>query len=101
MTVLQVHNFYQAPGGEDRVYEAEGELLTRHGHKVAHYTVHNDAVSSMSPLNLGIRTIWNQNAYTEVRNVLRERKPDVVHAHNTFPLISPALHHAAAAEQIP
>lgn len=101
MTVLQVHNFYQEPGGEDRVYEAESELLTRYGHNVARYTVHNDAVRSMSRLNLGIRTTWNQNTYTEIRSVLRKRKPDIVHAHNTFPLISPALHYAAAAEQIP
>lgn len=101
MTVLQVHNFYREPGGEDRVYEAEGELLTRYGHNVARYTMHNDAVRSMSRLNLGIRTTWNQNTYTEVRTVIRERKPDIVHAHNTFPLISPALHYAAAAEQIP
>jgi glycosyltransferase involved in cell wall biosynthesis len=101
MTVLQVHNFYRVPGGEDRVYEAESELLTRHGHKVARYAVHNDAAGRMSALNIGIRAIWNQNTYREVRTVLREHKPDIVHAHNTFPLISPALHYAAAAEQIP
>jgi len=101
MKVLQVHNFYQQPGGEDQVYDAERELLTRHGHEVIRYAVHNDAIRNMSALELGIRTIWSRKSYLAVRETLREHKPDIVHAHNTFPLISPALHHAAGAEQVP
>ncbi len=101
MKVLQVHNFYQQPGGEDQVYEAERELLLRHGHEVIRYAVNNDAAKDIPALELGIRTVWNRQSYAAIRDVLREQKPDIVHAHNTFPLVSPALHHAAAAEQIP
>ena len=101
MKVLQVHNFYQQPGGEDQVYDAERELLTRHGHEVIRYAVHNDAIRNMSALELGIRTIWSRKSYLAVRETLREHRPDIVHAHNTFPLISPAIHHAAGAEQVP
>ena len=33
-TILQVHNFYQLPGGEDTVIENERRLLEKHGHRV-------------------------------------------------------------------
>jgi glycosyltransferase involved in cell wall biosynthesis len=101
MKVLQVHNCYQHAGGEDQVYEAECSLLRSRGHEVLRYTAKNDAVSDMSRIGAGIRTIWNRETYTLVSNLLRKEKPDVVHAHNTFPLISPALHYAVAAQRIP
>lgn len=101
MKILQVHNFYRQPGGEDQVYKFESELLERHGHQVIRYTAHNDAIEQMSPIGAGLRTIWNHNTYRIVRELLQRERPDVVHAHNTFPLISPAFHHAVAAHRIP
>ena len=32
--ILQVHNFYQIPGGEDVVVRNEKRLLEEHGHTV-------------------------------------------------------------------
>ena len=32
--ILQIHNFYQIPGGEDVVVRNEKRLLEEHGHKV-------------------------------------------------------------------
>lgn len=101
MKILQVHNFYRQPGGEDQVYKSESELLERHGHEVIRYTAHNDALEQMSALGAGLRTIWNHKTYGAVRELLQRERPDVVHAHNTFPFISPALHHAVAADRIP
>ena len=37
MTILQVHNFYQIPGGEDTVVENERRLLEEQGHRVVRY----------------------------------------------------------------
>ncbi len=101
MKVLQVHNFYQQPGGEDQACEAEAELLAYYGHEVIRYAVHNDSIRNMSALDAGIRAIWNRASYTAITNLLRQHKPDIVHVHNTFPLISPALHHAVAAQHVP
>ena len=42
MRILIVHNYYQRPGGEDRVFESEAALLEAHGHVVLRYSVHND-----------------------------------------------------------
>ncbi len=101
MRILQVHNFYRQPGGEDRVFAAECDLLERYGHEVIRYTAHNESLAQISRLTAGIRTIWNQNTYDETRDLIRQQRPDVAHAHNTYPLISPAFHHAVAAERIP
>lgn len=101
MRVLQVHNFYQQPGGEDQVYAAEAELLARHGHAVIQYSVHNDAVESMPAIGLATRTLWNFTTHREVSALIARESPEVIHAHNTFPIVSPALYYAAAANGIP
>lgn len=101
MKVLQVHNFYRQPGGEDRVFESESELLKRYGHDVIPYTADNQSLDHISHLGAGIRTIWNRDTYNQVLDLLRQERPDIVHAHNTFPLISPALYYAVAAHCIP
>ncbi len=101
MKVVQVHNLYQQQGGEDEVCAAEYGLLADRGHQVVQYLIHNDAIEDMSAVDLAVRTIWNNNTYREIRNLLRAERPDVVHAHNTFPLVSPSLYYAAAAEGVP
>ncbi len=41
-------------------------------------------------------TPWNLRAAAEVRREVKRFRPDIVHAHNTFPLLSPAVFPAAA-----
>lgn len=101
MTILLVHNRYQRPGGEDQVFEAEGELLRAHGHKVVPYEVHNDAVEGMGRLALVLRTLWNRDTVRAVRALIRTHRPDVVHCHNTFPLISPSVFWACRRAGVP
>jgi glycosyltransferase involved in cell wall biosynthesis len=45
--------------------------------------------------------VWNQALYRSIRERIRKSRPDVVHVHNTLPLISPSVFHAAHAEQTP
>ena len=101
MRILQVHNFYQQAGGEDRVLQAEEELLTANGHEVFQYTVHNDAVNAMPDWSLGLKTIWNGDTYAAVRRRMAEQGIALAHVHNTLPLISPAVYYAAAAQRVP
>jgi glycosyltransferase involved in cell wall biosynthesis len=101
MRILQVHNFYQQPGGEDRVVAAEQALLSRNGHEVFQYTVHNDAVNNMPVVALGIKTMWNGATYQNVRRLVAEKAIDIMHVHNTLPLISPSVYYAARAENLP
>jgi glycosyltransferase involved in cell wall biosynthesis len=104
MKVLTVHNFYQQPGGEDVVFEAERRLLSRHGHDVVVFEEHNDSIQTDSifrSFNLAARTIWSQGSYDKLVDVIRRCRPDVAHFHNTFPLISPAAYHACRKTGVP
>ncbi len=101
MKLLLVHNSYQQPGGEDQVFSSECELLTSHGHEVARYTAHNDAVKQLNKLNLAFRTSWSRTTYREMRAVLQREGPQIVHVHNTLPLLSPAVYYAARDARVP
>lgn len=65
------------------------------------FTVHNAEVAKVGTLALGIRTVWNHAMYRRIRSLIRARHPDVLHVHNTLPLLSPAVYHAASAEGVP
>jgi glycosyltransferase involved in cell wall biosynthesis len=110
--ILQVHNFYRQAGGEDAVVSAEKNALEECGHEVIPYYRRNEEeiaaddtrkrIASVCALvRTSLQTLWNRQTYREVRRLLRDRRPDVVHCHNIFPLISPAIYWACQAENIP
>ena len=101
MNTLLVHNHYKLAGGEDAVFAAEARLLEAHAECVIRYTAHNDDVGELSSLALATSTVWNQGHYRALREILRRERPEVMHVHNTLPLISPAAYYAARAEGVP
>jgi len=100
-TVLVAHNHYRQPGGEDQVFSAESDLLETNGHRVIRYTVHNDTIEKLSKRQVATNTLWNNHVYKELRHLIRMHGVEVVHLHNTLPLLSPAAYYAARAEQVP
>ncbi len=96
MKVLIAHNAYQQRGGEDAVVEAEATLLRSHGHEVTEYRRHNDELAAMGRAQAALGTLWSTRTRAELATLLRTERPDVLHVHNTFPLISPSLYWAAA-----
>jgi glycosyltransferase involved in cell wall biosynthesis len=102
--VLLVHNTYQQPGGEDVVFEQERRLLADAGHAVITYCRSNWEIERLAPgarLALSYRTIWNEPARREVLALLGRERPDVVHVHNTFVMISPSIFSACQEAGIP
>jgi glycosyltransferase involved in cell wall biosynthesis len=95
VNVIVVHNFYQQPGGEDQVFADETALLESRGHRVFRYTVHNDAINQTHALTIAGRSIWNRAAHAELRNLVIQQRANIVHFHNTFPMLSPAVYDAA------
>ena len=95
MRILICHNFYQQPGGEDEVFRSETALLKDAGHDVATLEVRNDEVSEIGKLGLARRTIWNSDSRKRVAESARSHRAEVVHFHNTFPLLSPAAYAGA------
>ena len=101
MRILQVHNFYQQPGGEDQVYLAEFNLLQQHGDIVEQHSVHNDSIKGESKVEVALQTIWNRDSYARFGNAIERFRPDVIHCHNTFPIVSPAIYYAAHRAGVP
>jgi glycosyltransferase involved in cell wall biosynthesis len=104
MKVMLVHNRYRQPGGEDAVFDAERDLLLSAGDSVIEYTRSNDAISPDgfgSRSRLAISTVWSRESYSAIREAIRCGQPDVVHFHNTFPLISPAAYYACQESDVP
>ncbi|MBV1776598.1 glycosyltransferase family 4 protein [Burkholderiaceae bacterium DAT-1] len=99
--ILIIHNQYQHKGGEDSVVENEIALLTERGHDVRIYTRDNHEISMHGKIALAINTIWSNKAYSEVSYEIGDFKPDIIHAHNTFPLISPSIYWLAHKSNIP
>jgi glycosyltransferase involved in cell wall biosynthesis len=99
--ILQVHNFYQQTGGEDLVVADEARLLEARGDEVVRHTIHNDQVSALSSVSLAQRTIWSQPAYRDIRAAIARHQPQLLHVHNTLPLLSPSVYYAASAEGVP
>lgn len=96
--VLIVHNYYQIPGGEDTVVANEKKMLEENGHKVFMYTRHNNEIKDkglIGKLLLPFETIYSLKTSKEIKKVIKENKIDVVHIHNTLPLISPSVYSAA------
>lgn len=101
MKILLAHNFYGsgAPSGENQVYEAEKALLQSRGHEVAEFTRHSDEIRGQGlwgAIKGAAATPWNPWAVRAIRQMVAYFRPDVVHVHNTFPLLSPAIFHALA-----
>ena len=63
--------------------------------------MHNREVDGMNRLALAAGTLWRRVEAARIRQLIRRQRPDVVHFHNTFPLISPAAYYAAQAEGVP
>lgn len=101
MKILVAHNAYQHRGGEDAVVEAEIALLRGYGHEVEIYHQHNDALNGMPRAAAAVNAVWSQDSAREVDALCDRFQPDVIHAHNTFPLISPSLYWVASRRGLP
>ena len=101
MRILSVHNYYKQRGGEDQSFEAEASMLEKYGCQVFNYKVHNSLIKRRDLLTLTQSTLWNKIIYNQLLKIIKKDKPDIIHFHNTFPLVSPSAYYAAKAESIP
>ena len=93
MKILIVHNRYQQRGGEDSVADDEVALLRAGGHDVATVFVSNDSIATFADkARAAIDVADSPLVRNLVLDAVRRHEPDVVHVHNFFPLISPAVH---------
>lgn len=101
LKIIFAHNTYQHRGGEDSVVEAEIVLLRSHGHEVVTYFRHNDDIAAMTHISAAQQTLWSSRTTSELAELIHSFRPDIIHAHNTFPLMSPSLYWGAERAGIP
>lgn len=100
MKILAVHNFHRkgSASGDDQVFKSETALLEQHGHTVIRYTVSNDEfdnAGAFGKLMNAFGMLWSFKNYWNVKRLCESEKPDVVHIHTFFPLLSPSILYAA------
>lgn len=96
--ILLIHNYYgkESPSGENNVFEAEHQLLLSHGHEIETFVKESDTIRSqkyLGPVIGALTTPWSRVSRNELKLRIERFKPDIIHAHNTFPLISPSIFH--------
>jgi glycosyltransferase involved in cell wall biosynthesis len=106
MKVLIVHNRYRtsAPSGEDAAVRNEQRMLETRGVEVTTFERCNDDIDDSSlhaKALLAAGTIWSQRSRSDLGRVLRQVRPDIVHVHNTFSILSPSIYGACKAAGIP
>jgi glycosyltransferase involved in cell wall biosynthesis len=98
MRVLLLHSRYLsgAASGENQVVADEARLLRDAGHEVWVHAPTTTAAAMVDRLRAGGSAVWSASAARAVARAVRRRGVDVVHVHNLFPNLSPAVLRAAA-----
>ena len=106
MKVLLVHNKYRssAPSGEDEAVDNERRMLKSRGVAVVSFDRCNDDIDESSwkaKASLALNTVWSRESRLQLRVAVRHVRPDIVHIHNTFSLLSPSVYGACKQEGVP
>lgn len=101
MRVLIVHERYRQRGGEDAVVEAECRLLRQQGVTVELLTKDNAEITGNGSLALAAKALWSPEGFALARAAIARARPDVLHVHNSFPLLSPSIYDAARRMGVP
>jgi glycosyltransferase involved in cell wall biosynthesis len=104
MRVLILHNRYVLAGGEDEDVRLQTKVLREDGHEVSVLEKDNRAIADLSPLDkiaLFFNAVGHARVIGEVETAIKDFHPDVVHAHNTWPLWTPAVYGAAKGLGVP
>lgn len=102
MKILIVHNDYGKFSGEEAVVHDHAALLCEMGNEVIEYRRSSSELQCVFGAVKGFLCgLGNPMAKKVFRNKLEQNRPDVVHIHNLYPLISPAILPIAKKMNIP
>lgn len=86
------------------MFKSETTLLEKHGNEVLRFTVSNDSFDTANVFNKVRMTLgmaWSFKYYRSVNSLIKDNRPDIVHVHTFFPLLSPSVLYAARKNGIP
>jgi glycosyltransferase involved in cell wall biosynthesis len=106
MKVVVAHNRYREaqPSGENVVVDQEIAELAAAGVDVLPFLRSSDDIPAMSAAGkalLPISPVYAPTAGRDLDRLLTERRPDVVHLHNPYPLVSPWIVRTAHRHGVP
>jgi glycosyltransferase involved in cell wall biosynthesis len=102
LKILVVHNIYRETGGEDTVVKQEIDLLQRRGHDVRTAFFDNSEIRSAGDrIKAALQVGRNRASAARLHRMISTSRPDVVHVHNFFPLVSPGALDAIARQGVP
>jgi glycosyltransferase involved in cell wall biosynthesis len=93
MKLLQIYNQYRSLfGGEENVVRDTAALVAAHGGRTKLLLRSSRGIEDSMPKKIGafFSGFYSFGARREVARALSVNRPDVVHAHNLYPLFSPA-----------
>jgi glycosyltransferase involved in cell wall biosynthesis len=92
MRILIAHNRYKYAGGEDTAMRSEAELLLAAGHLVEMLFVDNAEIQTQSDKIIAVASLFHsRRSNCRMKKALQAFRPDIVHIHNWFPLLSPSV----------
>ncbi|MEV4705380.1 glycosyltransferase family 4 protein [Actinoplanes sp. NPDC049316] len=106
MKVVVAHNRYREaiPSGENVIVDTEIAQLTAAGIEVLPFQRSSDSIGDL-PLAqkalLPVSPIWGRAAQRDLAELLSRERPDLLHLHNPYPLLSPAVIRTAHAHGVP
>jgi glycosyltransferase involved in cell wall biosynthesis len=97
LRILVLHSPYLSgpASGENRVVEDEVRLLREGGHEVEVFLPTRRAGQALGGLREGMSAVWSREAVQKVRGMIDRQRFEIVHCHNLFPALSPAVLRAA------
>jgi len=106
MKVVIAHSRYSSgvPSGENRVVDTETDGLRRAGHTVIPYERSTDEIATWSRARrttLSLAVVSSRASRVGLADLVRRHRPDVVHVHNTFPLLTPSILRGADQAGVP
>lgn len=93
LKICLVHNEYGKLSGEEVVVRSIRRLLEQHGHQVVPFFRSSAEITKMrmGQVRGFFSGIYSWSSKNTMRLMLEQYKPDIVHVHNVFPLISPSI----------
>ncbi|MEV1286672.1 glycosyltransferase [Micromonospora sp. NPDC049679] len=106
MKVVVAHNRYREaqPSGENTIVDLEIAQLSAAGVEVLPFSRSSDEIGAMSTGEkalLPLSPIYAPKAQQELSRLIEEHRPDVLHLHNPYPLLSPWVVRTAHRHGVP
>lgn len=103
MKVLFAHNDYGGYSGEERFLDLAAKLLVENGHETVWMRKSSEGLreSRLLQAKAFFSGIYSWNSKREIARILDKEQPDVMHAQNLYPFLSPAIMRVAKKRGVP